>query len=85
MAPIGVRSKVTTAAPPKTGVTGSGSRSTARLAPGPYPLRHEPFATPEALARTAGGRFVVRRHARWTDGHEVLLLAELARPSDDTR
>jgi len=54
-------------------------------APAPYPLRHEPFATPEALARTAGGRFVVRRHARWTDGHEVLLLAELARPSDDTR
>lgn len=46
----------------------------------PYPMRHDPFRTPEALGATvAGAGLAVRRHTTWTDGHDVLLLAELGR------
>lgn len=52
---------------------------TGAAAPPPYPMRHEPFCTPEALGRTAApAALAVTRHAHWSDGHDTLLLAELA-------
>lgn len=46
----------------------------------PYPMQHDPFRSPESLGATvAGAGFVVGRHTTWTDGHDVLLLAELER------
>jgi ubiquinone/menaquinone biosynthesis C-methylase UbiE len=46
----------------------------------PYPQRHAEFATVEALdAQVADAGLTVVRHGTWTDGHDVLLLAELAR------
>lgn len=46
----------------------------------PYPMRHDAFRDPETLGATVGGAgFVIRRHATWTDGYDVLLLAELGR------
>lgn len=48
--------------------------------PAAYPMRHEPFRTPQALgSAVAGAGLAIRRHTTWTDGHEVLLLAELGR------
>lgn len=48
--------------------------------PAPYPLRHEEFCTTDALARvTAPHGLRLRRDDRWTDGHDTMLLAELAR------
>lgn len=44
----------------------------------PYPLQHDAFRSPETLGATvAGAGLAVRRHATWTDGRDVLLLAEL--------
>ena len=45
--------------------------------PLPYALDHTPFATPAALSRTAGSRFRLRRHTTWSDGHDVILIADL--------
>ncbi|HEY0218110.1 MAG TPA: methyltransferase domain-containing protein [Cellulomonas sp.] len=55
-------------------------REVAGTDPAPYPLRHDPFRTPEALSATVAPHGLhLLRHAHWTDGHDRLLLAELAR------
>jgi len=49
----------------------------------PYPMQHEPFRTPQALgAVVAPAGLAVLRHREWTDGHDTLLLAELAHRPD---
>lgn len=45
----------------------------------PYPRDHEPYAGAAVLTATfAALGFVVRRHEEWSDGHDTLLIAELA-------
>jgi ubiquinone/menaquinone biosynthesis C-methylase UbiE len=57
---------------------GQHHRERTTTAPAPYPLRHDPFRTPEALGRTvAEVGLRVGRRTRWTDGHDTLLIAEL--------
>jgi ubiquinone/menaquinone biosynthesis C-methylase UbiE len=52
-------------------------REVAAAAPPPYPVVHDPFRTPEALAATvAPAGFTVGRTTTWTDGHDTLLIAE---------
>jgi ubiquinone/menaquinone biosynthesis C-methylase UbiE len=53
-------------------------RVVAASAPPPYPVVHDPFRTPEALAATAGSAgFTLGRTTTWTDGHDTLLITEL--------
>ncbi len=48
-------------------------------APAPYPMRHDEFRTPEALQDVmAPSGLRLRRHEHWTDGHDTVLIAELA-------
>lgn len=55
-------------------------REISAAAPLPYPVVHDPFRSPEALAATvAPAGFTVGRTTTWTDGHDTLLIAELAR------
>lgn len=45
----------------------------------PYPRRHAPFHSVEALTQTLGGHgFMVDRHQMWTDGADEVIIAEFS-------